>query len=190
MTVDTRLLNHGAPADPLSEMSRRTFLNYAWLASLGVLAAETVVVFYQFAMPRLGPGEFGGPVDIGLVDTLPGIGADPEPFHKAKFWWVADDEGAAIALYKICPHLGCVYKWIPNQGKFSCPCHGSEFERFGTFIDGPAPRGLDRMVIRAYDGSDVLVAETNEHGDPLHIPPGSRLVVETGLRVLGSKKAS
>ncbi len=189
MTVDTRLLQQGAGTDPLREMSRRTFLNYAWLASLGVLTAETAVVFYQFAMPRLGPGEFGGPVDLGLAEILPGIGADPEPFHKAKFWWVVDDEGAAIALYKVCPHLGCIYQWKPNQAKFICPCHGSEFERGGALIRSPAPRGLDRMVIRAYDAADELVAETNERGDALHIPDGARLVVETGLRILGHEAA-
>ncbi len=188
MTVDTGLLGNEAQTEAQAEMSRREFLNYAWLASLGVLTAETAVVFYQFSMPRLGPGEFGGPVDIGLFDILPGIGAAPEPFNKAKFWWVVDDEGGAIAIFKICTHLGCIYSWKPDQAKFICPCHGSQFEREGKFIQGPAPRSLDRMIIRAYDPGDVLVAETNEAGDPLQVPPGSRLVVETGLRVIGEKR--
>ena len=185
MTADTAMLN-----DAQAEMSRREFLNYAWLASLGVLTAESAVVMYQFAMPRLGPGEFGGPVDIGIFDVLPGPGADPEPFNKAKFWWVVNDDNKALALYKVCTHLGCIYGWKPDQGKFICPCHGSQFEREGAFILGPAPRSLDTMVIRAYDGNDQLVAETNEKGEPLEIPPGSRLVVETGMRINGETKSA
>jgi cytochrome b6-f complex iron-sulfur subunit len=188
MTADTAMLGTDAQTEEQAEMSRREFLNYAWLASLGVLSAEMAVVTYQFAMPRLGPGEFGGPVDIGIFDLLPGPGSDPEPFNKAKFWWVVNDDGAAVALYKVCTHLGCIYSWKPDQAKFICPCHGSQFEREGGFILGPAPRSLDQMVIRAYDGAGTLVAETNEAGDPLEIPSGSRLVVETGIRIVGEQK--
>ena len=60
-------------SDAQQEMSRREFLNYAWLASLGFITAQSAVLTYQFAMPRLGPGEFGGPVDIGMIEALPGV---------------------------------------------------------------------------------------------------------------------
>jgi cytochrome b6-f complex iron-sulfur subunit len=181
MTVQTP----AAPAAPMeSEISRREFLNYAWLASLGILLVEGGVVTYLFAMPRLEAGEFGGPVSIGAVDDLPDAEADPAAYNEAKFWWVATESGD-LALYKVCTHLGCIFDWKTDQGKFICPCHGSQFTRDGDYITGPAPRSLDRMVIRAYDTAGALVAETNAAGDPLVIPDGASVVVETGEIIEG-----
>jgi len=176
----------GTAAD---DVSRREFLNYAWLATLGILTIEMTGATLLFAFPRLGPGEFGGPVGIGSVDDLPtGTQDEPLAFRKAKFWWVTTDAGS-LAIYKVCTHLGCIYDWKPDQTKFICPCHGSQFQRDGTFIQGPAPRNLDRFVIRAVDGTGQEVARTNEAGEPLKVPPGTTVVVETGLRIQGQPKA-
>jgi cytochrome b6-f complex iron-sulfur subunit len=182
MTVQTTAL----PAS--DELSRREFLNYAWLASLGILTVESAVVMYQFAMPRLRPGEFGGPIDVGSVDALPGPGANPLGFDKAKFWWVVTDEGA-LALYKVCTHLGCIFKWSAEEVKFICPCHGSQFQRDGTYIQGPAPRSLDRfeIVVKSSDGTEI--ARTPEDGSAIQIPPGSMVVVQTDKRISGPANA-
>ncbi len=173
--------------DAQQEMSRREFLNYAWLASLGILTAQTGVLTYQFALPRLKPGDFGGVLPLGPVDALPAVGEQPFAFSRAKFWWIVDDIGAR-AIYKVCTHLGCIYDWKPNENRFICPCHGSTFERDGSFVKGPAPRNLDRFVIRAYDSGGALVGETNEIGDPLPIPAGSIVEVDTGARIQGQPK--
>jgi cytochrome b6-f complex iron-sulfur subunit len=174
-------------AGSAAEMSRREFLNYAWLASIGIFVIQSGVATFQFAMPRLGPGEFGGVVDLGGYDALPAAGAPPEPFNKAKFWWVQTDQGA-LALYKVCTHLGCIFDWKTADGKFICPCHGSQFEREGKYIAGPAPRGLDRFVIRAYDAAGKLVAETDPSGGPVKIPGGTTIKVDTGARINGAPK--
>lgn len=186
MTASTAALGSN---DANAEMSRREFLNYAWLATLGILTIEMSAVTLMFAMPRLGPGEFGGSVPIGNVDALPmDTQGSPTPYNRSKFWWVNTDAGA-LAIYKVCTHLGCIYDWKPAENKYICPCHGSQFERDGTFIQGPAPRNLDRFVIRALDGAGNEVARTNEAGAPLSIPPGSTIVVETGMRIHGQPKA-
>lgn len=181
MAVNTNTLG----AETGDEISRREFLNYAWLASLGLLTLELTAVTYLFALPLLGPGEFGGAVDMGTVDGLPGLGAAPEPFNKAKLWWVQTEAGA-LALYKVCTHLGCIYDWKPTDVKFICPCHGSQFDRDGTYLQGPAPRDLDRFVILAYDAAGNVVAQTNESGDPVEIPAGAKVVVDTGQRIKGA----
>ena len=49
-----------ALAGGANSITRREFLNYAWLATIGVVTAEFAVVTYVFALPRLGPGAFGG----------------------------------------------------------------------------------------------------------------------------------
>ena len=172
-----------------TEITRRELLNYAWLATIGIVTAEFAVVTYLFALPRLGPGEFGGPVPIGGVDALPGPGADPLGFPKAKFWWVANEEGVK-AIFKVCTHLGCIYKWKADQGKYICPCHGSQFEREGKFIAGPAPRSLDQFVVRAVDpATGGELARTDEIGSPLAVPSGAQLIVETGMMIVGEPKS-
>jgi cytochrome b6-f complex iron-sulfur subunit len=180
--MTTNLVTSDASDD--GDLNRREFLNYAWLASLGIFVVQGAVVTYQFALPRLSEGEFGAAVPMGNIDDLPAVGEEPVAFKRAKFWWVNSEEGA-LALYTVCTHLGCIYDWKQADVKFICPCHGSQFMRKGEFITGPAPRDLDRFVIRAYDESGALVAETNPEGDPVVIPPGSQVVVDTGARILG-----
>jgi Rieske Fe-S protein len=59
----------------------------------------------------------------------------------------------------LCPHLNCKYDWNDSLDGFLCPCHGSEFSKFGQhkknaqgrFI-GPAPRGLDPLPFQEQNG--------------------------------------
>lgn len=185
MTVNTGSLDAPAGGD---EISRREFLNYAWLASLGVLTLELLAVTYLFALPRLAPGEFGGVVNLGNVDDLPGQGAPPEAFPKSKIWWVQTETGA-LALYKVCTHLGCIFDWKQTDVKFICPCHGSQFERNGVYIQGPAPRSLDRFVIVALDASGKVVAKTPPDGTAVPIPEGATVTVDTGNLIKGAPHA-
>lgn len=52
----------------------------------------------------------------------------------------------------VCPHLGCHYDWKDELGRFVCPCHGSQFDRDGKHIAGPAARGLDPLPLRERSG--------------------------------------
>jgi len=52
----------------------------------------------------------------------------------------------------ICPHLGCFYQYNADANKFQCPCHGSQFDRDGAHIAGPAARGLDPLPLREQSG--------------------------------------
>lgn len=39
---------------------------------------------------------------------------------------------------------------------FKCPCHGSHYNGTGEYLDGPAPRSLDRFAL-SFNGEDVVV---------------------------------
>jgi len=52
-----------APEQP--RLTRREFLNYAWLASLGVLLVNIGGISFLFSMPRSKEGEFGGVFTVG-----------------------------------------------------------------------------------------------------------------------------
>jgi cytochrome b6-f complex iron-sulfur subunit len=61
-----------------------------------------------------------------------------------------------IALYQKCVHLGCTVPFRDNCVSFKCPCHGSHYNVTGEFLDGPAPRSLDRFTL-SLDGENVMV---------------------------------
>ncbi len=76
-------------------------------------------------------------------------------------WVVKDSDGTYwIALYQRCVHLGCTVPFRDDCVSFKCPCHGSHYNVDGEFLDGPAPRSLDRFRLR-FNGSgsnaDVIV---------------------------------
>jgi cytochrome b6-f complex iron-sulfur subunit len=116
---------------------------------------------------------------------LPTITDPPQNYPKVKIWMSNSTEGT-IALYKVCTHLGCLYGWSDQANRFVCPCHGSQFQKDGTYIAGPAPRSLDRFPIQVIKNGNVI-AETNDQGDPLQIPddPEAEILVDTGKRIKG-----
>jgi cytochrome b6-f complex iron-sulfur subunit len=102
--------------------------------------------------PRFKAGEFGGKFFIGPESILPDQSAAPQPFTAGKFWLVRTQEDAPKALYMVCTHLGCLYKWVESNNRFECPCHGSKFSHDGFYIEGPAPRSLDSFEISIENG--------------------------------------
>lgn len=171
-------------------INRREFLNLAWLASLGFLTISLGGVTYLFAMPRFKAGEFGGVVPVGPASELPTTDDPPENFAKVKFWLSNTDAGV-LALYKVCTHLGCLYNWNSQENKFICPCHGSQFDKNGNYIAGPAPRSLDRFVIQAVDPTTGEVLAETANGEPLPVPdnPNVLIQVDTGKKINGQQHA-
>ena len=170
------------------EINRREFLNFAWLVSLGFLSVSLGGVSYLFSLPRFKEGEFGGLFTIGALDVLPEKGSPPENYPKVKLWLSNTDQGL-MALYKVCTHLGCLYNWNNQEGKFICPCHGSQFQANGTYIQGPAPRSLDRFVVQVVSPDDQILAETDQEGNPVPLPdnPNAIIRVDTGQRIIGKR---
>jgi cytochrome b6-f complex iron-sulfur subunit len=171
-------------------INRREFLNFAWLASLGFLTVSMGGMTFLFAMPRFKEGEFGGVVSVGTVAELPSTDAPPANYPKVKFWLSNTDEGVS-AIYKVCTHLGCLYNWNEQENKFICPCHGSQFEKDGIYITGPAPRSLDLFVVQAVDPATGEVLAEASDGQPLPVPddPNAIIQVDTGQRVRGQPHA-
>ncbi len=171
-------------ADPAAGYTRRELLNYAWLASLGILALESGILFWRYARPPLRPGDSGGPLELGPLADLPAADGPPLRVASQQFWWSMTDAGA-LALLQACPHLGCALDWDETLGRFVCPCHGSQFARDGSCLGGPATRGMDRFVVRALNAAGQEVARTDGTAGPVRIPTGSTVIVETGQPLPG-----
>ena len=71
---------------------------------------------------------------------------------------VKDSDGSLwIALYQRCVHLGCTVPFRNDCQSFKCPCHGSHYNVSGEYLDGPAPRSLDRFLL-SFQGDSVVVS--------------------------------
>jgi cytochrome b6-f complex iron-sulfur subunit len=147
-----------AQAAAKKEMNRREFITYSWGAAMGALLLGTGVVSFQFMYPRFKAGEFGGTFLMGPESSAPPTDAAPEAMADGKFWWVNVEGEGPQAIYMVCTHLGCLYKWVDERDRFECPCHGSKFTREGLYIEGPAPRSLDTFVTTLEE--DIWVVDT------------------------------
>ncbi len=71
--------------------------------------------------------------------------------------FVKDSDGSYwVALYQRCVHLGCTVPFRNDCVSFKCPCHGSHYNTDGEYLDGPAPRSLDRFAL-SFSGTNVVV---------------------------------
>ena len=160
-----------APAPKMEEatassagISRREFITYAWGAALGLLTVETALMSYFFMYPRFKAGQFGGKFFLPPTEVPP-LDAAPKGETAGKFWLVSTEEGPK-AIYMVCTHLGCLYKWEPSNNRFECPCHGSKFSKDGFYIEGPAPRSLDSFVLTEENGQVVVDTGKKITGNP------------------------
>ncbi|MBI3959061.1 MAG: Rieske 2Fe-2S domain-containing protein [Chloroflexi bacterium] len=172
----------GAPG-----VNRREFLTYAWGTALALISAEGGLATYMFMMPRFRAGEFGGMFDWGPAQSLPDVGNSPQNSPDGRYWLYHSEQGVK-AIYQVCTHLGCLYKWSESTNRFECPCHGSKFTADGDYIEGPAPRSLDQFVVEIVENGQV-VAQTTE-GETAILPPqttnpNAEIHIQTGKKILG-----
>lgn len=139
------------------EMSRRELLTYAWGGALALVGGAVGFGLFEFMYPRFRAGEFGGQFFVPSSE-LPTSDAEPVAFSAGKFWLVQSETEGPKALYMVCTHLGCLYKWEASNFRFECPCHGSKFSKDGFFIEGPAPRSLDTFATTVE--GDTIVVDT------------------------------
>lgn len=78
-------------------------------------------------------------------------------WKKAKRVWIVRDPDGFYAFWARCTHLGCTPNWFDAEGRFKCPCHGSNFNKEGDVIAGPAPKPLWRCAIRLADNGQLLI---------------------------------
>jgi cytochrome b6-f complex iron-sulfur subunit len=192
-------------ATSAAPMTRREFLYYIWAASMALFTAEFGGAILWFAVPRFAAGEFGGVFELD-VSQVPPADSGPASYDAGRFWLVNVGPGnierqysehpetqsdypqteGVKALYKICVHLGCLYKWVPTNDRFECPCHGSKYLPTGVRVDGPARRNLDVFIIQAIDANGNVLSETPADGSAIDVSGAARLRINTGRRLTGA----
>lgn len=167
----------------VSAPSRREFLYYIWGASIALLLGEAGAGLVWFALPRFKEGTFGG-VFTFAPDKIPAQDKAPLNVAEGRFW-VSHPDAGVIVLYGVCTHLGCLPKWSETNHRFECPCHGSKYQLDGHYIEGPAPRSLDRFLttLTFEDGSTAVM---DSAGDAIPVDGRGKIVkvqIDTGKRI-------
>jgi len=145
--------------------SRRSFIGLAgWGAVLGSLGAGTLA-FGRFMYPRV-LFEPRTEVKVGKPDEYKVNTVSDKWISLYRFWLVRTSEGF-VALSGKCTHLGCTPRYLEQENKFKCPCHGSGFRGLnpedpypgisGINFEGPAPRPLERFKIGLAEDGQLLV---------------------------------
>jgi cytochrome b6-f complex iron-sulfur subunit len=144
-----------AALDEVPTPEKRTIMNLLLLGAIGLPVTAMAVPYIGFFVP---------PKAAGGGDALPALDAEGNAVKASK--WLAKHpagdrnlvqglksdatylivtEDAQIEKYglnAVCTHLGCVVPWNNTEKKFKCPCHGSQYNKEGKVIRGPAPLSL------------------------------------------------
>jgi nitrite reductase/ring-hydroxylating ferredoxin subunit len=130
---------------------RRKFLRDAALAVAGALVAV--------GAPRTlaaAPLEFIASKRVAGKLTYPIPAADGAQIDGDNQLILVRWQNSVYALSLSCPHQNTTLRWDEADSRFLCPRHHSQYRPDGTFIQGRATRGMDRMAIER-SGTGVIV---------------------------------
>lgn len=119
--------------------SRRSFLRTLTLSALGGVG------LWRFLTPTRVPD--AQRVTVALAD-VPVDGALVLPEQGVAV--TRSDADSVEVLSLTCTHLGC--RVVATEDGFSCPCHGSRFDRHGGVKSGPAREPLARLPYALQNG--------------------------------------
>ncbi len=146
-------------------VTRRQFLSRAWWAAAGLLTIEATGGFVASLWPRLKAGSFGTKASVASVAEAQAMPVGTVTYFLEQRFYLSHVESGFLALYRKCPHVGCVVPWLADdpsednlapKGRFNCPCHGGIYDRYGVVHAGPPPRPLDLFPISIEEGELVV----------------------------------
>lgn len=173
------------PHDDPAYITRTKFLSGVALVTGGVMTAAILVPVVGFAVADTVKEEEWRWVDVGPLSDYPDgevgsvavSGPSPESDRRA---FLRHKEGAIIAIWNRCAHLGCPVAYSAGGDVYSCPCHGGAYDSLGVPTAGPPPRPLDRFDVKIVtpDGQDVAQMEDPAEGCPTgQATPDDRVLV-------------
>lgn len=137
-------------------VTRRRFLTATFVGATAIGLGALAAPLARYAYPIIKPEVFERR-QVTTLDNLTPLGAGINFEYQeipAQLIMLADGTPAAYSL--ICPHLGCIVKWVVRDGLFECPCHAAKFEPNGDVASGPPPRPLTRLIT-VVEGDTVFV---------------------------------
>jgi Rieske Fe-S protein len=134
-----------------SSLSRRDFLSMATQVALWLSSALGLIGLWRFLAyqpPSPVPHEF----DLGPQDNYPPGSITPIPQANAVVIH-SDQDYRAISL--VCPHLGCIVE--ARDDGYTCPCHGSRFDKNGAVLRGPSTHDLRSLHLEVGSTNHLIL---------------------------------
>jgi nitrite reductase/ring-hydroxylating ferredoxin subunit len=136
---------------------RRSFLKYLLLFMGSAFAMMLTWGTAKFALLRQArsrqrevPAETVARVRTGAPLHVPEAGA---------WLWRNTPDSEVMAVDDRCSHLGCRVIWNTERRLFECPCHGSQFDREGGLLRGPASRSMSRLTVTKDESGKIVLKD-------------------------------
>ena len=163
------------------DMPRRSTMNAILVGAVGVSTLGLAIPYLSFFVPA---GSGGGSGGLTAKDALgddvtlskwksthsPAARELVQGLRGDATYLILDDQKnlSDFALNAVCTHLGCVVPWNKAENKFMCPCHGSQYNKEGKVVRGPAPLSLalahveivdDKVTLKPWTETDFRTGE-------------------------------
>ncbi len=137
-------------------LSRRDFLGIAAFGTAILSTFSALAGTLRFMKPNVRYEE-SAQFKIGKPENFP-----EGTFRKLddKKVFIYSDSDGIYAISSVCTHLGCIV--YPTDWGFQCPCHGSQYNKEGKVIAGPAPRTLPWYEINQEVDRTLIVDSSRE----------------------------
>lgn len=158
--------------------SRRTFFHWMTRAAAACIGLGLSIPLLGYLVSPALKRRAQPWVDVGAVEEL--VVNEPKQLDyvtsirdgwmetkvQKAVWALKRSEGGVTVFSPICTHLGCGYRWEAGKEVFTCPCHGSVFDREGNVRAGPAPRALDVLPAKIENGRLLVMYKEFKTGLP------------------------
>ncbi|MCB1118676.1 MAG: Rieske 2Fe-2S domain-containing protein [Chlamydiia bacterium] len=138
-------------SDPL--MTRRSFLALmgvgACLLGAGQLCSASFLGYLYPNAMKIPPSVFS----LGRPEEV--LSLEGKIFIPKQKCFVETFAGRVRVQTAVCTHLGCTVNAVETG--YSCPCHGSKYDRFGKNVSGPAPLPLVFFQVFKGASGDLMV---------------------------------
>jgi cytochrome b6-f complex iron-sulfur subunit len=135
----------------MPKISRRDFLKLSaqgLLGLSGMLGLAGLIRFLSFEPDPPPPQRF----EVGQSSSYP-VGSRTVLTAIPAILIHAEDGFRALSL--TCPHLGCTVE--AKLEEFTCPCHGSRYNKNGQLLEGPATQGLKSLRIEVTPDDKLIL---------------------------------
>ncbi len=135
------------------KISRRSFLALLGVGAClvgvaGMTGLSTLGFLYPNAM-KIPPSIFS----IGRPQEI--LARDGKVFSPKQKIFIETQNGKVRVQTAVCTHLGCTVNMVDTG--YSCPCHGSTYDRHGKNTGGPAPSPLVYYNVFKGASGDIMV---------------------------------
>ncbi|KAA8491834.1 Cytochrome b6-f complex iron-sulfur subunit 1, cyanelle [Porphyridium purpureum] len=176
VSVKPASLTMAAAADGMvPDMAKRNTMNLLLFGAVATPATIGLGLYAGFFVPpKVGGGSGGVVAKDALGNDVKKAAftnnknkGDRELVQglKGDAYWLIVGEEKGIEYYAInatCTHLGCIVPWNRAENKYMCPCHGSQYNKEGKVIRGPAPLSLALAHTEVDSSDNVLLKPWTE----------------------------